>query len=472
MATRRTPLNENLNTANVLNAVRNDIGGSYAANVPAAYSVGAPMENGENATTEQALERLQEIGQTILQFPAYTNSFLDQLVNRIAYTLISSRLYRNPWSVFKRGFLEMGETVEELFVNLANPHQFDPETAETEVFKREIPDVRAAFHPMNYQKFYKVTVSRSELKLAFLSWDGLNNLVQKIIETLYTGANYDEFLMMKYLIAKSAINGEIHVEEISAPTLANADSIVQALRTVSQNVQYMSTEYNHAGVTTYTDLSSQYFIMSNEFSGVIDVGSQARAFNLDKVELLARTIGVNNFSFTTPELQRLALLINLNSGTPVFTSDELAALSKIQCMLVDRDWFMIFDNEDYMDSLKNPQGIYFNHFYHVWKTFSASPFNTAILFTTETQSVTAVNVTPKTASVVKGGQVQLTAAVTGTDFVDKSVVWSVNSDVSSISDSGLLTVNPAETKTSLTVTATSVADSTKSGTATITVTTS
>lgn len=471
MATKPKNLDQNINAVNTLNAIRNDIGGNYAADVPQALAAGDIAESGRAVTAAQALDRLKEIGSVITSYEAYTNQFLDQLVNRIAYTLLSSRLYRNPWATFKRGYVELGETVEEIFVNLADAHQFDPATAENEVFKREIPDVRAAFHTMNYQKFYKVTISRQELKLAFVTFEGLNNLVGKIIETLYTGANYDEFLMMKYLIAKNALNGNIAVKTLPAATLANADEIVSQFRIISQDVQYMSTEYNYAGVTTYSDLSSQRLILSNAFSGVIDVGSLARAYNMDKADFLSQTVGVNNFTFTAPEQKRLANLIYDDETQAVFTAAELSTLSTIQALLIDKDWFFIFDNEDFMDAQKNSQGMYWNHFYHVWKTFSTSPFNTAILFTTETPGVTAVTVTPGTANAKVGDTVAFTAAVTATGLTDKSVVWSVDSDNSSIDYKGVLTIGPNETKSSLTVTATSVEDSTKSGTATVTITT-
>lgn len=102
---------------------------------------------------------IHDIGNYILSYQAYQNAFLTALVNRIGRVLVTSRMWQNPWAVFKKGKLEYGETVEEIFANIAKPHSFDPSKAEKEVFKREIPDVRAAFHSMNFQKFYKVTIT-------------------------------------------------------------------------------------------------------------------------------------------------------------------------------------------------------------------------------------------------------------------------------------------------------------------------
>ena len=365
--------------------------------------------------------------------------------------------------------MELGETVEEVFVNLTQAHQYDPVTAETQVFKREIPDVRAAFHTMNYQKFYKVTIQRNELRQAFLSFSGINNLVSKILETLASSANLDEFLMMKYVIAKWALNGQFYVQTVPAATLANANQIAAQLRELALDAQYISDKYNYAGVMTYSDLTSQELIMTNKFTANIDVGALAVAFNMDKADFLSRTIGVNNFTFSAAELDRLANLINLDSTDSVFSESELSTLSNIQAILVDKDWFYIFDNEDYMDAQKNGEGQYFNHWYHVWKTFSASPFATAILFTADTPSVTSVTVTPATATISKGSTGSFSATVTGSALLDRSVKWSVNSTLSKINSNGVLTVGGTETATTLTVKATSVADGSKTGTATVTV---
>ena len=37
-------------------------------------------------------------------------------------------------------------------------------------------------HMMNYQKFYKATISNDQLRKAFLSWQGITDLIAKIVE--------------------------------------------------------------------------------------------------------------------------------------------------------------------------------------------------------------------------------------------------------------------------------------------------
>ena len=117
-----------------------------------------------------------------MTYEATQNEFLSALVNRIGRVIITSKSYTNPLRVFKKGILEYGETIEEIFVNIAKAKQFDPSVAEEEVFKREIPDVNAVFHKMNLQNFYKVTVSNEQLRQAFLSSQGINDLIGYIVD--------------------------------------------------------------------------------------------------------------------------------------------------------------------------------------------------------------------------------------------------------------------------------------------------
>lgn len=83
--------------------------------------------------------------------------------------------------------------------------------------------------------------------------------------------------------------------------------------------------------------------------------------------------------------------------------------------------------------------------------------------------ISAVTVSPATATMAKGDSKAFTAAVTGEGIINGEVEWSQNGAKSKISEDGLLTIDSAETKTSITVTAKSKQDGTKTGTATVTI---
>lgn len=446
------------NSTQILNTIRNENGGYYQSIVPIA---------------DGSTESIRKIGTVIMGNQDLQNAFLNALINRIGRVIITSKMYENPWAGFKKGMLEYGETVEEIFVNIAKPHQFDPSVAENEVFKRVIPDVRAEFHPMNYQKFYKVTVTNDQLRQAFLSWQGITDLIGKIIDSLYTGANFDELVSMKYLVGRFALAGNIYPVNIPTVNADNARTIVSTIKGISNELEFLKDQYNISGVMTTSPKSDQYLIMNSKFDAVIDVEVLATSFNMDKAEFMGHRVPIDSFDLSKGERARLQELFEGDANFIPFTDEEIEMLKKIPCVLVDRDWFMVFDNYMNMTEQYNGQGLYWNYWYHVWKTFSVSPFSNGVLFTTDTPAITSITVSPSTATVKKGEMLQLTASVVSSGFADKDITWSVDGTgmkATSISPSGLLTVGSTETATSVTVTAISVYDGSKKGTSTITIT--
>lgn len=440
-------------SVDILNTIRNNASPEYQALIPRATS---------------STDSIRQIGQIMMQYQPLQNEFLNALVNRIGLVLITSKLYQNPWSMFKRGFLEYGETVEEIFVNLAKPHEFDQQLAESQVFKREIPDVRAAFHTMNYTKFYKTTVSNDMLRTAFLSWDGITDLIGRIVDSLYTGANYDEFLTFKYLLAVSILDGKISSVTIPAVSTDNMRLIAADLKGLSNLLEFMSPDYNIAGVQTHTVKNDQFLIVNAQFDATMDVEVLATSFNMDKAEFMGHRVLVD--SFGSLDTGRLAeLFAEQPGGYHQFTSAELEALDAIPAVLVSRDWFMVFDNFQNFTQQYNGEGLYWNYWFHRWMTFSVSPFGQAALFNPATPEVTSVTVAPATVTASVGQNVQFAATVAATNFAPTGVTWSVNSNISAVDANGLLTIPTTETAKSLTVTATSVFDTTKKGTAAVTI---
>lgn len=440
-------------SVDILNAIRNGASTNYRDYIP-------------QATADA--DSIREIGNVMMDYPALQNEFLSALINRIGRVIVTSKMYDNPWSMFKKGLLEFGETIEEIFVNIAKPFQFDPQVAESNVFKREIPDVRSAFHVMNYQKYYKVTISNDQLRQAFTSINGVTDLIAKIVDAMYTGANYDEFQTMKYMLAKKILNGMLTPVEVASVTEANMKSIISTIKGVSNKMEFLSSKYNLAGVMNHTPKSEQYLLVNSQFDATMDVEVLASAFNMSKAEFMGHRVLVDGFGDL--DIERLNVLF---ADDPTYTeigSAELTALNAIPAVLVDSDWFMIYDNLMNFTENYNGEGLYWNYWYHVWKTFSASPFSNNAVFVAGAPAVTVVAVTPSEATLSAGGQIQLSATVTTENFAPQSVIWAITSgnEHATISSTGLLKLD-SEASGSITVTATSTFDSTKIGEATITV---
>ena len=421
------------------------------------------------SSAESNTASIRQIGNVMMNYEALQNEFLSALYNRIGRVIITSKMYYNPWAPFKKGLMELGETVEEVFVNIAKAHTFNPDKAETEFMRREIPDVRAAFHTMNYQKFYKTTVSNEQLRQAFLSWQGITDLIAKIVDAMYTAHNYDEFQVTKYMLARNILNGNFHGVTVPPISRENAEDIVTEIKAVSNNIAYMSTDYNPAGVSTFTDKRNQFIITTSRFDAIMDVNVLASAFNMDKAEFMGNRVQIDGFDKIDDARMTQLFANDSSSGYVALTQNEKTALSQIPAIIVDRDYFMIFDNlykftEDY-----NGEGLYWQYWYHTWKTFSTSPFSNVVLFVPGEQKVTSVSISPSSVTMAKADDTyKFDAKVVTENFAPKSVVWTVNSTVSTITQNGVLNISKNEPLSTLTVKATSTFDSTKYGAAVIT----
>lgn len=432
----------------VLNAIRNSASVNYQEHVPIA--------------TADA-ESVKAIGAVIMDNVNLQNEFLNALINRIARVVVTSKSYENPWNMFKKGFIEMGETVEEIFIDLIKPFQYDPAVAENELFKREKPDVKSAFHYINYQKFYKVTIERQTLRKAFLTYDGVTDLISDITKQLYTSMNYDEFQSMKYMLAVALLNGFVKTTHVDTQTADNGAIVFKA---TSDLFTFMNTDYNPVGVHTLTEKNEQYLIVNSIYNAKMDVETLATAFNMSKAEFMGHRVVVD--SFGKLDVDRLAVLFADDPNYIDIGEDELKQLDKIPAVLADKNWFQIYDNLLQFTDVENAQGLYWNYFLHAWKTFSVSPFSQAVAFVGGTPAITSVTVTPDALTLKKGAKAQLSAEVVATNFASKAVNWTSNNPAVTVDSAGNVSVGQ-EASGSVTITATSVVDSSKKDTCTLTI---
>lgn len=373
------------NAPALLNAIRNDASISYQERVPQATQ-----------------DNIKEYGSAVLSFSATTNEFLDALVNRIGKVIITSRLYKNPLAMFKKGMLDYGESIEEIFVSLAKARIYSPETAEDEFMKRVIPDVKSIFHKIDYKNFFKVTVQRRDLERAFLSAEGVYTLVDNIIQSLYTGAEYDEFLITKQLIVEYANKGFFYEVQISEPSADNIHDLVTQVKSYSNQLEFLSTKYNPMGVPTYSDKSRQYIIMDTSIDAMIDVNVLAAAFNMDKAEFMGRKVLIDNFG----------------------------ELTGAKIALVDEAFFQIYDVLLQFESVRNPEGLYWNYFLHKWNVFSVSRFAPAILFTTAENEITNITIAPTSGNHDNGTNFNITATLTKTGYPNTKCNWTLSGNES------------------------------------------
>lgn len=428
------------------------------------------------------IDSLHRFGNVVMDNESVANEFCNALLNRIFKTIITSRMYENPLRFMKKGILELGERVQEIFVNLCDPVNYDGNAGATEIFKKYQNDVRQAFHPLNFRKMYPVSVSREQLQTAFITETGLTSFIDKLVEQCYKSSEYDEYCCMIYLIAKNILNGRLYSETITS----DVHETVTTMKSVSNKAEFLRTgkDYNVAGVYNFSLKDDQFLISTSDFDANNDVNVLASAFNMDKAEFLGHRVTVDSF---VPDGARLAKIFEGESGYTPLTSDEISQLGHVSAVLIDRDYLQIYDNLIEMRSVENGVSLHRNYFYNVWKTFSTSPFCTAVVFSDVNSEITGVTLKIGDTSVagstitVAGPQVQgtytnvpLTAKVVGGGFRSKEIRWIAQWTGTGVkpeyylSNTGQLNVGYVSTTTAkLKVIATSVVNSDKKAEVTI-----
>lgn len=328
------------NSYDIVNAIRNSATPEFRQYVP--------LANAENVA---------EVGAGILINQTIQNQFITALVDRIGKVVIKQKLLENPLRRFKKGMLPLGRTIEEIYVDITDEKMYDVEEAETTVFKREIPDVKTLFHELNRKGYYKQTVQDSDLTTAFISWADFDSLLVKIVSSMYNSSEVDEFKYMKLLVDNYMAKGHFKVLQTGLSNqLNNETAVKQTVKDIRSLVTRMtlesgSREFNSMGVHTRSDRQSLKLLVTPEFEATMDVDVLAQAFNMEKATLLSEIIVVDSF-----------------------------ATKGLLGVLVDEDFFMVYDKLIKMETIRNPQGLYWNYFLHIWQVMSASRFENAVAF--------------------------------------------------------------------------------------------
>lgn len=349
----------NASTVDILNTIRANASSAYQNQVP---------------EITKATE-IPAVGDVLFGYPALANEFISALVNRIALVRVNSVTFNNEYAELKKGFLQMGETVEEVFINLTKAREFSSEKAAARELKRSLPDVRSAFHAINWKVQYPMTIQYEDLRQAFTSPDGVTDLIAKLVASLNRSAEYDEYLLFKYLMIKAVTKGKMAVVELAA---GNNKDAAAKFRGISNKLTFVSPSYNASGVHTNSPRNDQYLFMDSTYNGEFDVDVLAAAFNMERADFLGHLKLVDDWS--TFDNDRFDVIRANCDMIEEVTQDELDLMAHVKAILVDREWFQVYDNLATMSEANVASGLYWNYFYNVWKTVSSSPFSNAIAF--------------------------------------------------------------------------------------------
>ena len=361
--------NLNASTIDILNVIRQNASLEYQSEVP-------------TVTTANDIPR---VGEILMGYPALANQFINALVNRIALVRVKSATFNNPYERLKKGFLDYGETVEDIFVNIARPLVFSAEKAEARELKRYIPDVNAAFYAMNFRAMYPVSIEESDLQRAFLSLEGVQDLIARIVDAVYTAASYDEFLLFKYILIKTITKGKLYPVAFDSTDYKEAAT---EFRGISNKLLFMSDKYNSYGVKNTTPRDRQVIFMDAEYNAAFDVEVLSAAFHMEKADFMGSLFLIDDFD--TFDNDRFAEIAAESDCVEEVTSAELTLMANVKAVILDEDFFQFYDNLAKFTEKYIASGLRWNYFYHTWKTIAFSPFANAVVLLDDAATVTAV----------------------------------------------------------------------------------
>lgn len=350
------PRGEKITNADVLNSIRVQCSESYRADIP-------------------ELGRMQKINHASIpyaNFEAHQNEFINVLINKIGTTLIKALMFENPLGVFRSETFEYGETLEEIYVGLADAEQYDAKSTDSP-FKYADTDVKVFYHDINREEEYPRTLNKAWSSKAFYSDRSFDEFIDKMIMSLLSSDELDEYTKIKTVVTNSltpvnvAPTGATPVY-IQSPSMHIDTSLADWLVDFNKELIKRSNWFtvpsktrfeNAAKVPNSTPIEDQYLLCDAELAAELD-SLLANAFNMDKASVLAHKIIIDEFPTYTGTGA-------LNGVTPI-------------AALVSKNSIILKDKLVQMTNIFNPRNLTYNYFLHHHEIISFSLLENSMIY--------------------------------------------------------------------------------------------
>lgn len=355
------------NNMNILNALRTRMSTEYQSQVPIATA-----------------SNLNDVYATILNNESTMNALVPALTDLIIMQTVTTGIFENPLRGLKQSEMPFGLTEQEIFVNFAEGIAHNPRATCEDAFGIYEAYIMSAYHRVNFNKDYPVTIWYDDLRTAFASEFGLRSLVNAKSQSIVSGASHDEYVNMIGLVESAYNAGACYPVHMSAAVNneTTGNELIKNIQTFVGHMAFPHREYNFAGSDAISDRENLIILTTPEVMASINVDTLAGAFNLDKKDLMARIV----------------------------VTDGFPNQPGIQAALADRRFFKVRDQYRLMTTDRLNMPLRYNLVYHVKEMFSYSVFYPLIVFTTDAVGVTSL---ASTISATIGGT-QVTEYTAGT----------------------------------------------------------
>lgn len=309
---------------------------------------------------------IEAIGEIVSDYPTVKNEFVQVLTNQVSKQLFFNKVWENPYKMFNRGQLPYGKSIESIFVDIVKGKDRTRQTVATnlasDLLTRQTPNVKVEYYTENFQHQYPTTISDEELKGAFRNANGLSEMTARILQAPLTGAEFDQFLMIKHALANLK-TAEVKIGKTTYNGLTaqqKANVITTTVKAYVKKLKFLSNNYNAQGVMTFSRPSDLYLFVPADISAFLDVEQLANAFNISKVELPTRVLDIDNFQ---------------KASDDGYVEDTDALF-----YLIDKDAIQLYETLNESESFRNPQAKYTNIFFDRWGLIASCNFANAIKF--------------------------------------------------------------------------------------------
>lgn len=347
-----------VSNVDIANAIRSMSSLDYQARIPKATQ-----------------DNVKNVLETVMDYKTTKEEFYDVLLNKIIKQKIMSKLWENPYKFFKKEPLPIGKTIEGIFVDIIKGKSFndkfgDGTSEASSLLAKENPEnIKVEYYSENYKHKYKVSISDTQIKSAFLDTNGIQSLCNAQIQAALTSAEYDEFLLVKGLLNHTKIKEKV-LSGYRAETNENVKSkmLTKAIKTYMGYFKFLRKDFNTQGVYTHSSASDIVIFVTPETSAMLDVELLASAFNMQKADIEGKLVMIDGFE-----------KLNADGNTVEVDDDTLA----IMC---DMELIQMRDSLNQSESFRNPDTLTTNMFIHRWGSAQATGFVNAIKIKQEAQA--------------------------------------------------------------------------------------
>ena len=314
---------------------------------------------------EATRQNISTIGQAFQTYTMLYNEFCEALINKIGRTKLEQKMFKNKLGKFKSGEVVSPHDVEEIFIEMAKAEgSYNPD-GPNPLGRREGPDVKVIYHRQNRQDYYAISIGDIDFVRVFRSEATLDTFIKSMINSVYSADQYDEWVAMKNVLATyKNSKGECGyfdygVKDMKSAThkKAFAKDFVKTLRKAVQDCSFASTDFNVSGVKTWSTPSEMVLLVHKDVLVEVDVEQLSTAFHQSETDMKV--------------------------VPTIISMDDFGTLTDTYGILVDKDWFRIYDTLIHMEPQRNAQGLFTNYFYHHHQILSASTFKNAVRFKKE-----------------------------------------------------------------------------------------